>query len=183
MPHGGSLLQLNCLQRDQLQTFGIALALVCRVQGADGQSFFQLNRIQLAHAKCRLNRSPCLIESAGQSPKCFRVTLHTHGRASAVRRGEGTHSPVATGSVRGPPERPKSILSKPRLELKNRARRNVRFVEAVMKARRVIETADDFDAATLAVLLKAFDSPWSEIEPHSAGDVSATEHRARGVGE
>ena len=47
-----------------------------------------------------------------------------------------------------------------------------------MKARRVIESASDFDAATLKVLCKAFDDAWSEIEPHFAGDKSATE-RAR----
>ena len=45
-----------------------------------------------------------------------------------------------------------------------------------MKARRVIESASDFDAATLKVLCNAFDDAWSEIEPHFAGDEPATEH-------
>ena len=45
-----------------------------------------------------------------------------------------------------------------------------------MKARRVIESASNFDAATLKVLCKAFDDAWFQIEPHFAGDEPATEH-------
>ena len=44
-----------------------------------------------------------------------------------------------------------------------------------MKARRLIESAS-FDPATLAVLCKAFDDAWAEIEEHFAGDDTATAH-------
>ena len=44
-----------------------------------------------------------------------------------------------------------------------------------MKARRVIESAS-FEPATLAVLCKAFDQGWGEIEHHFRGDDAATEH-------
>jgi hypothetical protein len=45
-----------------------------------------------------------------------------------------------------------------------------------MKARRVIESSSNFDAATLTVLCKAFDAAWAEIESHFEGDDAATEH-------
>ena len=45
-----------------------------------------------------------------------------------------------------------------------------------MKARRVIESASNFDAATLKVLCKAFDDARFQIEPHFPGDEPATEH-------
>ncbi len=44
----------------------------------------------------------------------------------------------------------------------------------VMKARRLIE-ASTFQPETLAVLFKAFDDAWTEIEPHFAGDEAAIE--------